>query len=189
MKSDFIQQIIEFFGEIEGLPEPQRDANGIFANWPIGLQKNFSNIISQIAEGGSDDDLLTFRDWWESYENKKIPQGIIASISRCFYDNPWLPSRQPMGLADARWLINSHNIPWPATVEAAGIIANSSEATFEDLLGLLKISGLPQEWAAIALYKKTKRPNNRPNPPSTDYNDWSAYLKKEKFISLSANND
>ena len=184
MKNDFIQQLIEFFGEIEGLPEPQRDASGNFANWPIGLQKKISNIISQIAEGGSDDDLLTFRDWWESYENKKIPQGIIGSISRCFYDNPWLPSRKPMCLADAKWLIARHNVPWAATVEAAGVITNSSEATFEDLLELLKIHGLPQEWAAIALYKRTKRPRDyqRAKPIIMDVENWTNYLKKEKFI-------
>lgn len=183
MKTDFINKLIAFLKEAEGLPEAVRNNDQKIVNWPCEFQKEYAEIMSQIGNGWSDDDSLEFANWWKSYKNNNVPQGIIGSITKCFYENPWLTFPAPMRLADARELINTHNIPWDATVEAAGIIANSPEATFEDLLGMLKIAGLPQEWAAIALYKRTKRPSeNRLNPLSTDYSDWAAYLKNKNLI-------
>ena len=203
MKTDFNKSLTEFLAKAEGMPEPIYDDKMNTTNWPKDFRKSFEEIVGQIGYCWNDEEFLEFAVWLELYENKKVPRTIILSFVKCFYDNPNVPSQgtiieaaekkrrgldwrsttEPMRLADAKGIIASHNIPWTATVEAAGIIANSPEATFEDLLGLLKISGLPQEWAAIALYKRTKRQSeNRLNLPSTDYNDWFAYLKNENLI-------
>lgn len=91
-----------------------------------------------------------------------------------------MDTKKTITLEEARLLIGNSNIAWTTLVEASAIVTNSSESTFEDLLKVLKIRGLPQEWAAIALYKRTKRPckNNASESLVIDFDDWAAYLKK-----------
>jgi len=94
-----------------------------------------------------------------------------------------MDTKKTITLEEARLLIGNSNIAWTTLVEASAIVTNSSESTFEDLLKVLKIRGLPQEWAAIALYKRTKRPckNNASEPLVMDFDDWATYLKKENL--------
>ena len=95
-----------------------------------------------------------------------------------------MDTKKTMTLEIAKQLTRNSNTPWTTIVEASAIITSSSESTFEDLLEILKIRGLPQEWAAIALYKRTKRPskNNTPGSLVLDFDDWAVYLKKENLI-------
>ncbi len=89
---------------------------------------------------------------------------------------------------NARLVVHDPSATWTAIVEAAAVVVNSPETTFNDLICLLKIRGLPQEWAAIALYKKTKRPCNKSrNEFVMDVENWTNYLKKEGFICIDGN--
>jgi hypothetical protein len=90
---------------------------------------------------------------------------------------------QPPSIEKARRIVqNPDAVEWVTLVETAGILAHSSEAAFDDLIALLKIKGLPREWAAIALYKKTNRPSIGSEDFIVDFEDWTNYLKKGNFI-------
>lgn len=89
-----------------------------------------------------------------------------------------------MTLEDARKIIRDDAAQWSAWAEAAGVLAQSHESSFEDLLECLKRRGLPAETAVCALYVRTKRPRKDKSIASVvlDYNDWSDYLKRERLV-------
>jgi hypothetical protein len=95
-----------------------------------------------------------------------------------------MDTKKTFSLEEARQVVSSPDVSWPRLVEASGVITNAPESGFDDLLRLLKHRGLPQEWAAIVLYKRTKRPCKDDGGKSfvTGIDDWTAYLKAEKFI-------
>lgn len=88
-----------------------------------------------------------------------------------------------MTLDEARTLIAKGCDHWPRLVDAANIICDSPESTFDDLLACLKHRGLPREFAAMRLYLRTKRPHENDSIESfvMDPQDWSEYLEKMKF--------
>lgn len=85
-----------------------------------------------------------------------------------------------MPLEEARKLIATGCEDWPRRVDAAWTLSASTEASFADLLPCLKHRGLPQEFAAMRLYLRTKRPRADDSIESfvLDPQDWSEYLVK-----------
>jgi hypothetical protein len=88
-----------------------------------------------------------------------------------------------MTLDEARTFIANGCDHWPRLVDAANIICDSPESSFDDLLACLKHRGLPQEFAAMKLYLRTKRPRASEDLSTfvMDPQDWSEYLEKMKF--------
>jgi hypothetical protein len=85
-------------------------------------------------------------------------------------------------LEDARRMIRDSSLTWMQHVEAAGVITSSKEASNDDLLACLRIRGLPSEWAACALYVRTRRPRTDDTPHSIilDHDDWQKYLSENE---------
>jgi hypothetical protein len=83
---------------------------------------------------------------------------------------------------DARRMIRDLSLPWKQHVEAAGVITSSKEASNDDLLACLRIRGLPSEWAACALYVRTRRPRKDDTVFSVvlDHDDWQRYLSEHE---------
>jgi len=81
-------------------------------------------------------------------------------------------------------MIRDESLPWVLHVDAAGVIASSSESTYDDLLACLRIRGLPAEWAACALYVRTRRPRKDSTVASIsmDHDDWQRYLRDEIHV-------
>src|SRR5258708_6359962 len=63
-----------------------------------------------------------------------------------------------MTTAQARFAIRNVHSSFSAVVEAAAVLARSADTTAEDLLACLDHGGLPAEFAAIELYRRTNRP-------------------------------
>ncbi len=89
-----------------------------------------------------------------------------------------------MTLEEARTLLKTDDTPFNKWCEAAVILCNLPNSTFEDCLLCLTRRGLPAELAACKLYVRTKRPRQDDTIESfiVDANDWRDYLKKEGLI-------
>jgi hypothetical protein len=89
-----------------------------------------------------------------------------------------------MTIEEAKALVRDGCDNWPKLVEAAGTICDAPESTFDDLLACLKHRGLPQEFAAMKLYVRTKRPrvNKAIESLITDPQDWAEYLRENRFV-------
>jgi hypothetical protein len=85
----------------------------------------------------------------------------------------------------AKSMIQDLSLAWKEHVEAAAIVTSSKEASYDDLLACLKIRGLPAEWAACALYSRTKRTREDEKIESfiLDHDDWKKYLISHEFVS------
>jgi hypothetical protein len=102
-----------------------------------------------------------------------VAQLLVVRLIPRFDFMSYLPS-----LEDARRMIRDSSLSWQQHVEAAGAITSSKEATYDDLLACLRIRGLPSEWAACALYVRTRRPRKDDTIHSVilDHDDWQRYL-------------
>jgi hypothetical protein len=91
---------------------------------------------------------------------------------------------EAMTFEEAKALIRDGCDNWSKLVEAAGTICDAPESSFDDLLACLKHRGLPQEFAAMKLYVRTKRPreNNAIDSLITDPQNWAEYLRKKGFV-------
>jgi len=85
-------------------------------------------------------------------------------------------------LEEARRMIRDSSLAWKRHVEAAGVIASSKESSYDDLLARLRIRGLPSEYAACALYVRTRRPRNGDTIHCIilDDDDWKRYLSEHE---------
>jgi hypothetical protein len=90
--------------------------------------------------------------------------------------------QQIPSLEEARRIIRDSSLAWEQHVEAAGVITSSKESSYDDLLACLRIRGLPSEYAACALYVRTRRPRKDDTIHSTilDHNDWQRYLNEHE---------
>jgi hypothetical protein len=89
-----------------------------------------------------------------------------------------------MTIDEAKALVRDGCDNWPKLVEAAATICDSPESSFDDLLACLKHRGLPQEYAVMKLYLRTKRSreNSAIRSLITDSQDWTEYLRENRFI-------
>jgi hypothetical protein len=86
-----------------------------------------------------------------------------------------------MTLKEAMTTVRNGDPNWSRLVEAAGIICDAPDTSIEDLLECLKHRGLPSEFAAIQLYRRTKRSPGKLGLV-VDRQDWSEYLRQHGFI-------
>lgn len=79
----------------------------------------------------------------------------------------------------ARATLHSADARLPDVVEAAAFMACAPKATVDDLLACLDYGGLPAEFAAMELYRRTSRPVPR-NPKAVQLKrmDWEKFLDK-----------
>jgi len=88
-----------------------------------------------------------------------------------------------MTIEEAIQIIRDKDALWIRKVDASGWLMNSPETPLSYFIECLAIRGLPQENAAIALYKRTKRPIIGKGPESIimDAENWKAYLVEKKL--------
>ena len=89
---------------------------------------------------------------------------------------------QMPSLEEARRMIRDSSLAWERHVEAAGVITSSKESSYDDLLACLRFRGLPSEYAACALYVRTRRPRKDDTIHSIilDHDDWQRYLSEHE---------
>jgi hypothetical protein len=89
-----------------------------------------------------------------------------------------------MKLQDAKSTLENSTASVTDKTIAGWSIADSPDATFNDLLQCLKHRGQIAEAAMFALYKRTKRPRANDSLESfvRSHDDWAAYLKNENLI-------
>ena len=86
-----------------------------------------------------------------------------------------------MTLDEARNAVREGSQDWPQLVEAAGLIFATPESSYSDLLECLRHRGLPSEFAAMQLYRRTKRPTGSLGLV-LDHDDWTDYLRQHAMI-------
>jgi hypothetical protein len=89
-----------------------------------------------------------------------------------------------MTVDEAIQVIRDKDAPWVRKVDASGWLMDSPETPLSYLVECLTVRGLPQENAAIALHKRTKRPPVGTGPESIirDAEDWKAYLAERNLL-------
>lgn len=83
-------------------------------------------------------------------------------------------------------IIRDKNSRWEMKVEAAAYLAENPNTPLSYFVECLSIRGLPQDFAAIALYKRTRR-HRADDSLATfikDATDWANYLTENSFITL-----
>jgi hypothetical protein len=84
-----------------------------------------------------------------------------------------------MDLETARKIVISDAASFDDQTEAAALISSSADSSFEDLLTCLRFPGLPAEFAAMVLYRRTKRPRGAGAMGLVlEADDWRVYLSK-----------
>jgi hypothetical protein len=93
--------------------------------------------------------------------------------------------KHSMDLKEAQLAIRDDKEEWVNWVLASGVIVDSRDSTFEDLLACLKRRGLPAEGAACGLYRRTKRERTGRDIESfdMDFGSWEKYLRERRLIS------
>ena len=95
------------------------------------------------------------------------------------------PDTRFMTVEAAIQVIRDQNSPWVRKVDASGWLMNSPETPLSYFIECLAIRGLPQEDAAMALHKRTKRPPAGEGPAASvilDADDWKAYLAERNLL-------
>ena len=90
-----------------------------------------------------------------------------------------------MSFEEAIQVMRDKNSSWVQKVEASGWLMDSLETPLSYFIECLAVRGLPQENAAIALHKRTKRPPAGNSPAAsviTDADDWKAYLTERNLL-------
>lgn len=87
-------------------------------------------------------------------------------------------------IESAMMILRDVNAPWPRRVEASATVIYSEAAPFAYLLECLDVRGMPAEWASIALYKRTNRPQEGKGIEAfvLDRENWDKYLKENGFL-------
>ena len=87
-------------------------------------------------------------------------------------------------LGEAKRMIRDSGLSWNRRVEAAAIITSSKDSSYDDLLACLRIRGLPAEYAASALYVRTRRPkkDDRVESIILDHDDWRQFLSEQNLL-------
>ena len=90
-----------------------------------------------------------------------------------------------MNIQEAKILLRSNSESYVNRVHAGWTIADSLEASFDDLLECLTYNGQIAEAAAIALYKRTGRVRLSEDLGTFVVNaeDWREYLRTQQLIS------
>ncbi len=89
-----------------------------------------------------------------------------------------------MTTEEAIQVIRDKDARWERKVDASGTLINSPDTPLSYFVECLAIRGLPQENAAIALHKRTKRPPVGKGPESIirDAENWKAYLAERNLM-------
>ena len=90
-----------------------------------------------------------------------------------------------MTFEEAIQVMRDKNSSWVQKVEASGWLMDSPNTPLSYFIECLAVRGLPQENAAIALHKRTKRPPAGNSPAAsviTDADDWKAYLTERNLL-------
>lgn len=86
-----------------------------------------------------------------------------------------------MTFEEAKTIIRDGCDNWPRLVEAASVVCDEPGSSFEDLLACLRHRGLPSEFAAMRLYKRTERPR-ADKFLVMDRQDWNDYLRQRGLL-------
>ena len=90
-----------------------------------------------------------------------------------------------MTVEEAIQVIRDKDAAWVRKVDASGWLMDSPNTPLSCFIECLAVRGLPQENAAIAPHKRTKRPpagNSPAAPVITDADDWKAYLTERNLL-------
>ena len=89
-----------------------------------------------------------------------------------------------MSIDEANQVIRDKDAAWVRKVDASGWLMDSPNTPLSYFIDCLAIRGLPQENAAIALHKRTKRSPLGKGQESviTDAEDWKAYLTERNLL-------
>jgi hypothetical protein len=79
---------------------------------------------------------------------------------------------------EARKLMRSAEASFTDRVIAVGVIAESADASWDDLLECLSVGGYGAELAGAALHRRTKRPLSQAGRFVTDADDWRRFLDR-----------
>lgn len=88
-----------------------------------------------------------------------------------------------MKILEAQAILRDNTAAYASRVQAGWTIADSLVASFDDLLESLTHDRQIAKAAAIALYKRTKRPRRNEDLSAfvTSLEDWREYLRAHKF--------
>lgn len=89
-----------------------------------------------------------------------------------------------MDKAEAREIVRQKKGDLPQRWMVAMTLISSPDCAFQDLLDCVRHGGEPAEWAAIELYKRTRRPRKGDTLASfvMDAADWESYLRQHNLL-------
>lgn len=89
-----------------------------------------------------------------------------------------------MTVEEAIQVIWDKDSPWVRKVDPSGWLLDSPDTPLSYFIECLAVRGLPQENAASALHKRTKRPpaGSSPGLVITNAEDWKAYLTERNLL-------